>query len=191
MSRPKRTRNKTQPKIPKHQSYSFSFLFHLSSFLSHLTSTMALASSLRRLPLLSKTHFLRSTSSSVPASRSAKVSDRIVRLFAVDLDGKKREVVGLTGQTLLRALTNAGLIDPASHRMEEIEACSAECEVHVAQEWLDKMPEPTYEERYVLTRASRNRELNKHARLGCQVVLAPEHEDMVVAIPEPKPWDIP
>ncbi|XP_010907691.1 uncharacterized protein [Elaeis guineensis] len=124
-------------------------------------------------------------------SASAKVADRIVTLFAIELDGKKREVVGLSGQTLLRALMNAGLIDPASHRLEEIDACSAECEVHIAQEWLDKLPPPSYEEKYVLTRASRNRVLNKHARLGCQVVLTPELQGMVVAIPEPKPWDTP
>lgn len=115
---------------------------------------MALAS-LRRIgapiSLLSKHQLFRPTSSvSAAASHSAKVSDRIVRLFAIDFDGNKREVVGLTGQTLLRALANAGLIDPASHRLEEIEACSAECEVHIAQEWLEKMPEPSYEERYCL-----------------------------------------
>jgi ferredoxin-2, mitochondrial len=126
-----------------------------------------------------------------PGSGSAKVADRIVRLLAIDPDGGRREVVGLSGQTLLRALANAGLIEPASHRLEDIDACSAECEVHVAQEWLEKLPPASYEERYVLTRASRNRELNKHARLGCQVVLSPELQGMVVAVPEPKPWDIP
>nr|ACG41361.1 ferredoxin [Zea mays] len=92
------------------------------------------------------------------------------------------------------AATASGAIAPAllhEGRLEDIDACSAECEVHIAQEWLDKLPPPSYEERYVLTRASRNRELNKHARLGCQVVLAPELQGMVVAIPEPKPWDIP
>lgn len=125
------------------------------------------------------------------ASASAKVSDRIVRVLAIDLDGARREVVGLAGQTLLRALANAELIEPASHRLDDIDACSAECEVHIAQEWLEKLPPPSYEERYVLTRASRNRELNKHARLGCQVVLGKEHQGMVVALPEPKPWDIP
>nr|CAD1838975.1 unnamed protein product [Ananas comosus var. bracteatus] len=84
-----------------------------------------------------------------------------------------------------------GAYRPASHRLEEIDACSAECEVHIAQEWLEKLPPPSYEERYVLTRASRNRILNKHARLGCQVVLSPELQGMVVALPEPKPWDTP
>jgi ferredoxin-2, mitochondrial len=114
-----------------------------------------------------------------------------VRLLAVDPDGERREIVGLSGQTLLRALANGGLIEPASHRLEDIDACSAECEVHIAQEWFEKLPPSSYEEQYVLTRASRNRELNKHARLGCQVVLSPEMQGMVVAVPEPKPWDIP
>ncbi|CAL9103472.1 unnamed protein product [Musa acuminata var. zebrina] len=161
---------------------------------------MALAA-FRRIPLhLARSHpplslrpLARSCSSSSPApsSGSRKVADRIVKLFAVDPEGSKHEVIGLAGQTLLRALINAGLIDPASHRLEDIEACSAECEVHISQEWLDKLPPTSYDESYILTRASRNRILNKHARLGCQVVLQPELQGMVVAVPEPKPWDTP
>lgn len=151
---------------------------------------------LRRLPLhlypsLARSFCAVSPAAPAPAAASAKVADRIVRVLAIDLEGARREIVGLSGQTLLRALANAELIEPASHRLEDIDACSAECEVHIAQEWLDKLPPPSYEERYVLTRASRNRELNKHARLGCQVVLTPELHGMVVAVPEPKPWDIP
>jgi ferredoxin len=156
---------------------------------------MAIAArALRRLPLHLAPAFARpfcAVSPAAAAPASAKVADRIVRVLAIDLDGGRREVVGLAGQTLLRALANAELIEPASHRLDDIDACSAECEVHIAQEWLEKLPPPSYEERYVLTRASRNRELNKHARLGCQVVLGKEHQGMVVALPEPKPWDIP
>jgi ferredoxin-2, mitochondrial len=162
---------------------------------------MAIAArALRRLPLHLSPSLARSFCTVSPASasavpspgpRSAKVADRIVRLLAVDPDGERREIVGLSGQTLLRALANVGLIEPASHRLEDIDACTAECEVHIAQEWFEKLPPSSYEEQYVLTRASRNRELNKHARLGCQVVLSPEMQGMVVAVPEPKPWDIP
>ncbi|MQL83420.1 hypothetical protein Taro_015881 [Colocasia esculenta] len=158
---------------------------------------MAIAT-LRRLPSLSPCarSFARLCASAVShpggaTTGSAKVSDRIVKLFAIDPEGRKREVVGLTGQTLLRALANAGLIDPASHRLEEIDSCSSECEVSIAQEWLDKLPPPSYDERYVLTRNSRSRVLNKHSRLGCQVVLTQELQGMVVAVPEPKPWDTP
>ncbi|XP_051143782.1 uncharacterized protein LOC127260142 [Andrographis paniculata] len=156
-----------------------------------------LASQISRTPSLSLSsraviaRFSASSSSSSSTTGSAKVSDRIVKLFAIDPDGQKQEVLGLSGQTLLKALTNKGLIDPASHRLEEIDACSAECEVHIAQEWLEKLPPPSYDEQYVLKRNSRNRELNKHARLGCQVVLSQDMQGMVVAVPEPKPWDIP
>ncbi|CAM0952409.1 unnamed protein product [Alopecurus aequalis] len=158
---------------------------------------MAIAArALRRLPFhlapaLARPFCAISPAATAAAAASAKVSDRIVRVLIIDMDGGRQEVVALSGQILLRALTNAGLIEPASCRLDDIDACSAECEVHIAQEWLEKQPPPSYEERYILTRASRNRELNKHARLGCQVVLGKEHQGMVVGLPEPKPWDIP
>ncbi|XP_038896766.1 putidaredoxin [Benincasa hispida] len=144
----------------------------------------------------SKTIFSRwsasaTTSLESSSSASKKVSDRTVKLFAIDPEGTKKEVVGLTGQTLLKALANRGLIDPDSHRLEDIDACSAECEVSIAQEWLDKLPPRSYDEEYVLKRNSRARVLNKHSRLGCQVILTPDLQGMVVAVPEPKPWDIP
>lgn len=159
-----------------------------------ISTLQKLSSQFHRLPSLSlhntKSLIIRSSATS-SSSSSAKVSDRIVKLSAIDIDGQKREIVGLAGQTLLKALTNSGLIDPASHRLEEIDACSAECEVNIAQEWLDRLPPRSYDEEYVLKRNSRARVLNKHSRLGCQVVLNHDLEGMVVAVPEPKPWDIP
>ncbi|KAL1293192.1 hypothetical protein HN51_053824 [Arachis hypogaea] len=155
-----------------------------------------LTSQSHRLPSLSsflaKSLIARSsatTSTSSSTSSSKKVSDRIVRLSAIDFEGKKHEILGLSGHTLLKALTNSGLIDPASHRLEEIDACSAECEVNIAQEWLDKLPPRSYEEEYVLKRNSRARVLNKHSRLACQLTLNHDLQGMVVAVPEPKPWD--
>ncbi|KAB2057206.1 hypothetical protein ERO13_A11G143200v2 [Gossypium hirsutum] len=157
-----------------------------------ISTLQKLTSQIHRLPSLSSQILTRSsaTLTSSPSS-SKKVADRLVKLFAIDPEGQKREVVGLAGQTLLRALTNSGLIDPDSHRLEEIDACSAECEVNIAQEWLEKLPPRTYDEEYVLVRNSRGRILNKHSRLGCQVVLTPHLQGMVVAVPEAKPWDIP
>lgn len=147
-----------------------------------------LTSQVHRLPSFSS-HILIRSSATVCSSK--KVADRIVKLFAIDTEGHKREIVGLSGHTLLRALTNSGLIDPDSHRLEDIDACSAECEVNIAQEWLEKLPPRTYDEEYVLKRNSRSRMLNKHSRLGCQVVLTHQLQGMVVAVPEAKPWDIP
>ena len=96
------------------------------------------ARALRRLPLHLSPSLARPFCAVSPvaaaAAASAKVADRIVRVLAIDLDGRRREVVGLVGQTLLRALANAGLIEPASHHLDDIDACSAECEVHIAQE---------------------------------------------------------
>lgn len=163
-------------------------IFTLQRLASQITKSPSLSISSRA--VIART----SASSTAPAAvrtASAKVSDRIIKLNAIDADGDKHEVIGLTGHTLLKALINKGLIDPASHRLEEIDACSAECEVHIAQEWLDKLPPQTYDEQYVLRRNSRNRTINKHARLGCQVVLTPELAGMVVAVPEMKPWDTP
>ncbi|KAG5598419.1 hypothetical protein H5410_029789 [Solanum commersonii] len=157
---------------------------YLRRFASRIARNASLSSSLG-------SSITRSSASSLSPSASAKVADRIVKLSAVDPDGNKREVIGLSGQTLLKALTNQGLIDPDSHRLEDIDACSAECEVHIAQEWLEKLPPASYDEKYVLKRNSRARVLNKHSRLGCQVVLSQELQGMVVALPEPKPWDIP
>ncbi|KAK6937901.1 hypothetical protein RJ641_031409 [Dillenia turbinata] len=146
----------------------------LQRFASRFHSTPSLS-------LHSKYLIFRSSASSSSSSQSSskKVSDRIVKLSAIDFDGKKREIVGLSGQTLLKALINHGLIDPASHRLEEIDACSAECEVNIAQEWLEKLPPPSYDEQYVLKRNSRARVLNKHSRLGCQVVLTPELQALI------------
>lgn len=163
-----------------------------------ISTLQRLSSQISRSPSLSLSYRSIISRSSVTAaaatttsSSTKKVADRIVKLFAIDPDGQKREIVGLSGHTLLKALTNNGLIDPASHRLEDIDACSAECEVHIAQEWLERLPPASYDEQYVLKRSQRNRVLNKHSRLGCQVVLTPELQGMVVAVPEPKPWDIP
>ncbi|XP_074316216.1 uncharacterized protein LOC141652582 [Silene latifolia] len=159
---------------------------HLTRTRTHFTPTLT--------HLLTRTSTTTATATATePTTRptTAKVSDRIINLSAIDYDGNKREIIGLTGHTLLKALTNHGLIDPASHRLEDIDACSAECEVHIAQEWLQKLPPASYDEQYVLTRNQRNRVLNKHARLGCQVVLTDDLKGMVVALPEPKAWDTP
>ncbi|WOL09971.1 hypothetical protein Cni_G18725 [Canna indica] len=65
-------------------------------------------------------------------------TDRIVNIYAIDPQGRKHEIIGLTGQTLLRALINSGLINPASHCLEKIDTCSAKFEVHITQEWLEE-----------------------------------------------------
>ncbi|GKV35937.1 hypothetical protein SLEP1_g44132 [Rubroshorea leprosula] len=173
--------------VPSHPKYSTLGGESLELAISTLDR---LSSQIHGLPSLSPHIFTRS-SATATATASKKVANRIVKRFANDQEWQKRQVVGLAGQTHLRALANGGLIDPASHRLEEIDACSAECEVNIAEEWLEKLPPRSYDKEYVLKRNSRARVLNKHSRLGCQVLLTPELQGMVVAVPEPKPWDIP
>ncbi|KAK7848221.1 ferredoxin-2 [Quercus suber] len=76
-------------------------------------------------------------------------------------------------------------------RLEDNDACSAECEVNIAKNWLNMLPPCTYDEEYILKRSSRAHVMNMHSRLACQVVLTPELQGMIVTIPKPQPWDIP
>lgn len=66
---------------------------------------------------------------SVVRHGSAKVSDRVVEMTAIDEDGQRHQIKGLSGHTLLRTLVDRGLFDPERHRLEDISACGAECEV--------------------------------------------------------------
>ncbi|MCO5612536.1 hypothetical protein L7F22_066804 [Adiantum nelumboides] len=133
-------------------------------------------------------------SSSAPSSSSSSsrlVSERIVQLTAIDEAGVRHNVKGLTEHTLLRALMNHRLIDPESHRLDDINACTAECRVMVATEWLEKLPPRSDDEYDTLVAAASHREVLPQDRLGCQIVLNHGLQGMVVAVPEPKPWLIP
>ncbi|MCL7048734.1 hypothetical protein MKW94_009718 [Papaver nudicaule] len=86
-----------------------------------MASFQRFSSQISRTPSLKS--IIRSTTTTSSSTSSKKVSDRIVKLFAIDYKGQKREIIGLSGHTLLKALTNNGLIDPSSHRLEDIDAC--------------------------------------------------------------------
>ncbi|MCL7049279.1 hypothetical protein MKW94_024123 [Papaver nudicaule] len=86
-----------------------------------MASFQRFSSQISRTPSLKS--IIRSTTTTSSSASSKKVSDRIVKLFAIDYKGQKREIIGLSGHTLLKALTNNGLIDPSSHRLEDIDAC--------------------------------------------------------------------
>ncbi len=122
------------------------------------------------------------------AGRSAKVSDRMLEMTAIDEDGGRHVVKGLTGHTLLRTLVQGGLFDPERHRLEDITACNGECEVSIANEWLVKLPPRTEDELDVLQAKTFSKLADPHSRLGCQIILEPELEGMVVSIAEEKPW---
>ena len=154
----------------------------------------------RRLPgiapsfRVSPTRFASSPSSSLSPSLpnvSRLVSERIVELTAIDVDGVRHPVKGMTDHTLLRALMNHRLIDPESHRLDDIAACTAECRVMVASEWLEKLPPRSDEEYDTLVASAGRGKVDRHERLACQIILTTDLRGMVVAVPEPKPWRIP
>lgn len=61
-------------------------------------------------------------------------------------------------------------------------------QVSIASEWLNKLPPRTEEEVEVLKDKTHAKFADPHARLGCQIILEPELEGMVVSIAEEKPW---
>lgn len=61
-------------------------------------------------------------------------------------------------------------------------------QVSIANEWLDKLPTRSEAELEVLKDRTHAKNADPHARLGCQIILEPELEGMVVSIVEEKPW---
>jgi len=61
-------------------------------------------------------------------------------------------------------------------------------QVSIASEWLNKLPPRTEEEVEVLKDKTHAKHADPHARLGCQIILEPELDGMVVSIAEEKPW---
>jgi len=60
-------------------------------------------------------------------------------------------------------------------------------QVSIANEWLDKLP-PRSEAELEVLKDRTHKKADPHARLGCQIILEPELEGMVVSIAEEKPW---
>ncbi|XP_043720980.1 uncharacterized protein LOC122668486 [Telopea speciosissima] len=163
---------------------AFASLQRFSSQISRVSS----------ISLYSKVVVTRSSTTSAPTSNpslSKKVADQIVNLFAIDPKGENHQIIGLSGQTLFKALTYHGLIDPASYRLGDIDPCTGECEVNIVDGWLYNLPRHRHGEKCVLKQNTKSSVLSMHSRLGCQVVLTSEFEGMLVTIPTPKPWDTP
>lgn len=77
---------------------------------------------------------------------------------------------------------------PAEINLEIHFKCDNHLQVSIANEWLSKLPPRKEEELEVLKDRTHAKKADPHARLGCQIILEPELEGMVVSIPEEKPW---
>lgn len=96
----------------------------------------------------------------------------------IEADGTPREVEAPVGHSLLRiAHDNNVDIEGAC---EGAMACST-CHVVVAPEWYDRLDAPGEDEEDMLDLAFG---LTRTSRLGCQIIITPETDGLVVHLPQ-------
>lgn len=101
----------------------------------------------------------------------------MVQVTFIGTDGSRQHGDGAAGTSLL-ALAQA-LGQPLEGTCEGQMACST-CHVVVAAEWFDRLPPPVDAEEDLLDLASGAR---RTSRLGCQILLTPELDGLVVELP--------
>lgn len=87
-----------------------------------------------------------------------------MKIFATDRDGKKIEIEGREGWTIMEMMREAGL--PVAAECGGACAC-ATCQVYVEDGWYEKLPAPTDTEVDMLDMALG---VQPNSRLGCQLV---------------------
>ena len=102
----------------------------------------------------------------------------MIKVTFISRDGKKTIVEGNHGDTLLD-LAQKNNISEIEGACEGCLACST-CHVVVDNSWYDKLPVASDDENDMLDLASG---LTGTSRLGCQIILTPELDGLVVWIP--------
>ena len=102
----------------------------------------------------------------------------MIKVTFISRDGKKIVVEGNQGETLLD-LVQKNNISEIEGACEGCLACST-CHVVVDNSWYDKLPLASEDENDMLDLASG---LTRTSRLGCQIILTPELDGLVVWIP--------
>jgi len=99
------------------------------------------------------------------------------KMIFVERDGTRREVEAPVGLSVLEVAHKHGVdIEGAC---EGSLACST-CHVIVDTDWADRLAEPSEDEEDMLDLAFG---LEKTSRLGCQIVISPELDGLVVRLP--------
>ena len=99
------------------------------------------------------------------------------RVIFIERDGRRREVEAPLGLSLLEIAHKNGVdIEGAC---EGSLACST-CHVIVDPEWYDLLREASDDEEDMLDLAF---DLQKTSRLGCQIIITPELDGLVVRLP--------
>jgi 2Fe-2S ferredoxin len=99
------------------------------------------------------------------------------KMTFIDPDGNRREVEAPEGLSVLE-IAHRNHID-LEGACEGSLACST-CHVVVAQEWFDKLPDPSDDEEDMLDLAFA---LTQTSRLGCQIIMTKELDGLVVSLP--------
>ena len=102
----------------------------------------------------------------------------MTRVLVRDLDGGVHDIEATPGETLLEAMTNAGL----SVKATCFGCCNCStCHVQVAAAWYERLPAAEEQECDVLELAETRTETS---RLACQVIIETEVSGMEVALME-------
>lgn len=101
---------------------------------------------------------------------------QIVNVTVTDREGETHQLQGADGWRLMEVIRDNGL--PIKAECGGACAC-ATCHVYVAQQWVDKLIEPTDEEIEMLDEAF---DVEDNSRLSCQIILGEEHEGLEVTL---------
>ena len=107
-----------------------------------------------------------------------KSEDDVVNVTFVDRDGVERRVRGKVGDNVLYLAHRYGI--ELEGACEASLACST-CHVYVDHRHFDSLPEPKEEEEDMLDLAVF---LQENSRLGCQIVLAKELDELRLTLPK-------
>ena len=102
-----------------------------------------------------------------------------VTLHLIEADGTRHALAAATGQSLMRAATDAG-IDAIKADCGGLMTC-ATCHVIVAPEWADKLPAPSSDEQAMLEMTAAPRQPT--SRLSCQIDLGDALDGRTVELP--------
>ena len=102
-----------------------------------------------------------------------------IEIEVQDIDGRIHRVAGKPGQSVMRAVVDAGLQGIAA----DCGGCltCATCHVFVAPEWMGRLPAPGADERAMLEMTAAP--VEPGSRLSCQLVLGPGLAGLSLRLP--------
>ncbi|MGZ5131695.1 MAG: 2Fe-2S iron-sulfur cluster-binding protein [Caldimonas sp.] len=104
----------------------------------------------------------------------------MIAIILIEPDGRRHELQGRAGQSLMRAAVEAG-IDGIKADCGGVMSC-ATCHVIVAEEWAARLPPPSSDELAMLEMTAAPR--RPSSRLSCQIVLGEALDGLTAGLPE-------